>query len=66
MLINNSGLKAFAYCILLLTIVVANTTSSKSATEGHVENQSTEEVEDWRQPMPTVSRLYLIYSSRRI
>lgn len=54
MFVNNLELRTSACCILILTIIVANSASETSA-EGQVENQSSDEVQDWRQPLPTVS-----------
>jgi len=57
MLISNPEFKTSACCVLILTIIVANSASG-AALEGQVDDRSTdEEHQDWRQPFPTVSIL---------
>lgn len=60
MLISHPEFKTSACCILILTIMVANSASG-AALEGQVDDRSTEEEhQDWRQPLPTVSILVLV------
>lgn len=56
MLTSNSEFKTLACCILVITIIVANITSG-AALEGKREDRSTDEMKDWRQPLPTVSSI---------
>lgn len=63
MLINNPEFRTSACCIImLLTIIVAKSSASETAAEGHIEDQSTGEMQDWRQPLPTVS-IYTTFKS---
>ncbi|XP_046657598.1 uncharacterized protein LOC124350812 [Daphnia pulicaria] len=56
MLISHPEFKTSACCVLILTIMVANSASG-AALEGQVDDRSTEEEhQDWRQPLPTVKR----------
>ncbi|XP_057371364.1 uncharacterized protein LOC130692303 [Daphnia carinata] len=55
MLMRNQELKTSACCILIFTIIVANSATG-AALEGQVEDRSTDEMKDWRQPLPTVKR----------
>ena len=53
----NAEFKTSACCILILSIIVANSASG-AVLEGQVDDRSTnEEHQDWRQPFPTVSIL---------
>lgn len=67
MLINNSEYRTLTCCVLLmLTTIVANRASGVLAMEeGQVEDQSTEEMQDWRQPLPTVSTTIVCSEKRR-
>ncbi len=54
MLMRNQEFKTSACCILIFTIIVANSATG-AALEGQDQDRSTDEMEDWRQPLPTVS-----------
>lgn len=56
MLMRNPEFKTSVFCILIFTIVIANSASG-AALEEQVEDRSTNEMEDWRQALPTVSIL---------